>query len=183
MTPMDRRRAIHVSRFLSLVLRHRPDAAGVTLDREGWVDIDELLAGCAAHGASLTRDELLQLVRESDKQRFAVSGERIRANQGHSVDVDLALSPATPPPTLYHGTVDRFLAAIRREGLLPGARTHVHLSPDVETARRVGARRGAPVVLVVDAAAMASAGRVFYQSENGVWLTDRVPPEYLTFPP
>jgi putative RNA 2'-phosphotransferase len=112
-----------------------------------------------------------------------VSGDRIRASQGHSVEVDLGLSPAPPPATLFHGTVERFLASIRREGLVPGARTHVHLSADVETARRVGQRRGAPVVLVVDAAAMAAAGLTFRRSENGVWLTDRVPPEYLTFPP
>ncbi len=182
MSPMSRRQAIHASKFLSLVLRHRPDAAGVTLDAEGWVGIDELLAGCAARGVAITRAELLEVVRDSDKQRFAIDGERIRANQGHSVEIDLALPPSVPPARLFHGTVARFLASIVREGLLPGARRHVHLSPDVETARRVGMRRGEPVVLTVDAGAMTAAGLIFYRSENGVWLTDRVPPQFLTFP-
>ncbi len=180
---MNRRRAAHVSKFLSLVLRHRPEAAGVTLDREGWVRIDDLLAGCAAHGIAITRLELLDIVRGSDKQRFAVDRERIRANQGHSVAVELGLPPSVPPVTLFHGTVARFIASIRREGLLPGSRTHVHLSPDPETARRVAVRRGQPVVLVVDAGAMTAAGLPFYRSENGVWLTERVPPRYLMFPP
>ena len=180
---MKANRAVSTSKFLALVLRHRPDAAGVTLDAEGWVSIDDLVAGCVAHGHPITRAELLEIVRESDKQRFAVRGGFIRANQGHSVEVDLALPPMRPPPVLFHGTVPRFLASIRRCGLVRGERTHVHLSPDVETARRVGQRRGDAVVLVVDAAAMADAGIVFYRSENGVWLTDSVPPEYVTFPP
>lgn len=180
---MNPRQAVHVSKFLSLVLRHQPEAAGVTLDGEGWVRIDELLAGCAAHGVAITRLELLDLVRGSDKQRFAVEGERIRANQGHSVAIDLALPPSVPPAQLFHGTVGRFLASIRRQGLLPGSRTHVHLSPDLETARRVALRRGEPVVLPVDTGAMSAAGLTFHRSENGVWLTDRVPPQYLTFPP
>jgi len=111
-----------------------------------------------------------------------VRGELIRANQGHSLDVDLALSPVLPPATLFHGTVQRFLVSIRRDGLVRGKRTHVHLSPDVETARRVVQRRGDAIVVVIDAAAMAEAGLAFYRSENGVWLTDSVPPRYLTFP-
>lgn len=179
---MDRRRATHLSKFLSLVLRHEPKAAGIELDGNGWVAIDVLLAGCAAHGAAMTREELLQIVRASDKQRFAVDGDRIRANQGHSVRVDLALPTAIPPATLFHGTVARYLEAIRRDGLRPGARTHVHLSPDRETAHRVGQRRGQPIVLVVDAAGMSAAAFTFHRSENGVWLTEWVPPRYLTFP-
>lgn len=175
-------RRIRLSKFLSLVLRHDPGAAGIALDRNGWVEIDVLLAGCAAHGVPLTREELLEIVRTSDKQRFAIAGDRIRANQGHSVAVDLALPPADPPARLFHGTVERFLDAIRADGLRPRSRMHVHLSPDLETARRVGARRGAPVVLEVDAAAMAAAGFTFHRSENGVWLTAWVPPPYLKFP-
>lgn len=163
-------------------MRHAPEAAGVSLDANGWVDIDVLLAGCASKGVTLTREELLEIVRTSDKQRFAVAGNRIRANQGHSVRVNLALPAAAPPAILFHGTVERSLDAIRREGLRPRARTHVHLSADRENARRVGARRGAPVILEVDAAGMAAAGFTFVRSENGVWLTDRVPPLYLTFP-
>jgi putative RNA 2'-phosphotransferase len=179
----DGSRTIHLSKFLSLVLRHEPEAAGVQLDENGWVAIDVLLAGCAAHGVALTREELLELVRSSDKQRFAIVGDRIRANQGHSVPVDLALAAVPPPATLFHGTVARSLASIRREGLRPRARTHVHLSPDRETARRVGARRGSPVILEVDAAGMDAAGFTFHRSENGVWLTEWVPPRFLTFPP
>lgn len=175
-------RSIHLSKFLSLVLRHRPEAAGVQLDENGWVAIDVLLAGCAAHGVALTREELLELVRSSDKQRFAVVGDRIRASQGHSVPIDLALAAASPPATLFHGTVARFLDSIRRDGLRPRARTHVHLSLDRETARRVGARRGAPVILEVDAAGMDAEGFTFHRSENGVWLTEWVPPRFLTFP-
>lgn len=177
---MNANRATALSKFLALVLRHRPGAAGVALDAEGWVPMDELVAGCTAHGHPISREELLEIVRGSEKQRFAVRGHLIRANQGHSVDVDLALSPARPPATLFHGTVQRFLASIRRDGLVRGKRTHVHLSPDVVTARRVGQRRGNAVVLVIDAAAMADAGMVFYRSENGVWLTDSVPPGHLT---
>lgn len=180
---MDSRRATHLSRFLSLVLRHRPEAAGVRLDGQGWIAIDALLAGCAAHGVAMTRAELLEVVRTSDKRRFAVVGERIRANQGHSVPVDLALPPTLPPPVLFHGTVAAALASIRADGLRPGARAHVHLSADRETARRVGARRGPPVILEVDAAGMAGAAFAFHRSENGVWLTAWVPPRFLTFPP
>ncbi len=172
------------SKFLSLVLRHRPEAAGVVLDREGWASVDALLAGCAAHGRPITREELEHLVATSDKQRLAFSadGQRIRANQGHSVDVELGLRPIEPPPVLFHGTVARFLPSIRGDGLLRGARTHVHLSADVETAERVAARRGAPVIVRVDAAAMARDGFPFFCSANGVWLTEAVPPRYLTIP-
>jgi putative RNA 2'-phosphotransferase len=179
---MDPARALHLSRFLSLVLRHEPQAAGVELDANGWVAIDRLLAGCAAHGAALTREELLEIVRSSDKERFAVEGERIRANQGHSVRIALALPVAVPPTTLFHGTVARSLDAIRRDGLRPGARTHVHLSPDRETARKVGARRGIPIVLEVDAGGMTADAFTFHLSQNGVWLTEWVPPRYLRFP-
>ena len=172
---------VKVSKFLSLVLRHRPGAIGLTLDPQGWANVDELIARAAAKGQPLTRDLLGRLVAESDKRRFSFSddGARIRANQGHSVAVDLALEPLEPPETLYHGTVERFLESIEREGLRRGQRHHVHLSVDPETARAVGERRGVPIVLRVAAGAMWRDGFAFYRSANGVWLTELVPPSYL----
>ncbi len=172
---------VRLSRFLSLVLRHDPAAAGVALDDEGWVAIDALLAGVGRAGLSVTRAELLELVETSDKRRFAVdvSHDRIRANQGHSVPVDLGLAPVAPPPRLYHGTVARAVPTILREGLRPMARHHVHLSADVPTALRVGGRRGRPAVLRVDADGMDHAGHTFFRSANDVWLTAFVPAEYL----
>ncbi|MBP6628800.1 MAG: RNA 2'-phosphotransferase [Kofleriaceae bacterium] len=172
------------SKFLSLVLRHQPALIGIVLDDAGWTDVDTLLARAAAHGTRITRAELIELVAASDKQRFALSadGTRIRANQGHSVEVELALAPSTPPALLFHGTAVRFLASIRSGGLVRGARHHVHLSAEVDTAAKVGGRRGQAVVLRVRAGAMAADGHVFYRSANGVWLTDAVPAAYLEFP-
>ncbi|MFJ6389136.1 RNA 2'-phosphotransferase [Streptomyces sp. NPDC091972] len=178
----DERRTVKVSKYLSKHLRHQPERIGLTLDEAGWVEIDALIAAAAAHGFRFTRDELDHVVAANDKQRFAVEGTRIRASQGHSIDVDLGLPAATPPPYLYHGTVGRFLDAIRAEGLRPMNRHDVHLSADRETATRVGARRGRPVVLSVDAQAMHRDGHVFHVSANGVWLTQTVPPRYLRFP-
>ena len=171
----------HISKFLSFVLRHNPQAIGVTLDAEGWVPVDELLAAAARDGTSISREQLEEVVATNDKKRFAFSddGRLIRANQGHSVEVDLNLEPVEPPELLYHGTVDRFLESIRAKGLIRGNRHHVHMSADRETAARVGQRRGRPVVLVVEAARMHRAGHQFFCSENGVWLTEAVPAEYL----
>ncbi|WP_030193425.1 RNA 2'-phosphotransferase [Streptomyces sp. NRRL S-87] len=179
---MDERRTVKVSKYVSKHLRHQPERIGLALDPQGWVEIDDLLAAAAAHGFPLTRAELDHVVAANDKQRFAVEGTRIRANQGHTVAVDLGLPEAEPPAYLYHGTVPAVLAAIRTEGLRPMARHHVHLSADRETATRVGARRGRPVVLGVDAGAMRAAGHVFRISANGVWLVDAVPPQFLRFP-
>ncbi|WP_171168246.1 RNA 2'-phosphotransferase [Streptomyces sp. I05A-00742] len=178
---MNSGRTVRVSKYLSRHLRHDPGRIGIRLDAEGWVRIDELLAAAAAHGFPFSREELDHVVAVNDKQRFAVEGARIRARQGHSVTVDLALAPVEPPPYLYHGTVARNIAAIRAEGLRPMNRHHVHLSADRETATRVGARRGRPVVLPVDAGAMHAAGHVFLRTDNGVWLTDAVPPRFLRF--
>lgn len=178
---MDDRRTVKVSKYLSKHLRHQPERIGLTLDPAGWVEIDTLLAAAAAHGFPVTRAELDHVVAVNDKRRFAVEGGRIRASQGHSVEVALGLPPATPPPYLYHGTVARSLDAIRAEGLRPMNRHDVHLSADRETATRVGARRGRPVVLAVDAGAMHRDGHIFHVSANGVWLTDAVPPRYLRF--
>ncbi|MEU3736611.1 RNA 2'-phosphotransferase [Streptomyces sp. NPDC032198] len=176
------RRTVKVSKYLSKHLRHQPERIGLTLDESGWVEIDALIAAAAAHGFRFTRAELEHVVAVNDKQRFAVEHGRIRASQGHSVDVDLDLPPATPPAYLFHGTVARNIPAIRAEGLRPMNRHAVHLSPDRETATRVGARRGRPVVLSVDAGAMHRDGHVFQVSANGVWLTAAVPPGCLRFP-
>jgi putative RNA 2'-phosphotransferase len=172
------------SKFLSFVLRHRPDAIGIELDSNGWVGLDELIAAAASHGETLSRDLIRQVVEQNDKKRFALSedGERIRAVQGHSVSVDLQLEPTDPPRELFHGTATRFLASIRTEGLRSRSRQHVHLSADHETAVSVGSRHGKPVVLIVNASDMVAAGHKFYRSENGVWLTESVPAEFIVFP-
>ncbi len=174
-------RAVTISKFLSLVLRHKPERIGLRLDEAGWTGVDELLRDCHAHGFPLTREELKEVVRGSDKQRFSFSedGASIRANQGHSVRVELGYAPATPPGVLYHGTAERFLASIKEKGLIKGARHHVHLSLDTETARAVGKRYGKPLVLKVSSEQMHADGYVFYQSANNVWLVEHVPAKYL----
>jgi len=181
---MSEKKRLRLSKFLSLILRHEPQKVGLTLDAAGWVGVDELLEALARHGRAVTRAALDEVVATSDKKRFAFSddGLRIRASQGHSVEVDLGYAPATPPDVLYHGTVERFLPSIRQGGLVKGARHHVHLSVDVATATKVGDRRGEAVILTIDAAGMARAGLTFYVSANGVWLTDHVPARFITFP-
>ncbi len=178
---MDERQRVRISKFLSKHLRHAPDAIGITLDAAGWTDIDALLAACRAHGVTLDRAGLDEIVATSSKRRFAIddTGRRIRANQGHSVPVELGLPVLDPPAVLYHGTGAGTVAAILREGLRPMARHAVHLSPDVATATAVGARHGRPIVLVVDAAGMVAVGYQFARSDNGVWLVDAVPPMFL----
>ena len=180
---MDRA-LVSTSKFLSLILRHRPENIGLELDAQGWVDIEVLIRAANQSGKRLDHDLLLRVVHENDKQRFAISedGLMIRANQGHSVAVDLGLEPKVPPEVLYHGTVERFLASIQDRGLIPGSRQHVHLSPDARTAEIVGKRRGKPVVLVIAAAEMQRDGSVFFLSQNGVWLTDHVPARRIEFP-
>lgn len=173
-----------ISKFLSLVLRHQPEIVGIELDEAGWVDVALLLEKCAAHGKSFSREVLDEIVSTNPKQRFAISDDalRIRANQGHSVDVKLGHEVVEPPQQLFHGTVDRFLPLIREGGLAKMQRHHVHLSSSRETATQVGQRRGKPIILVVQAGAMARAGRTFFVSANGVWLTEHVPPEFIEFP-
>ncbi|WP_280724996.1 RNA 2'-phosphotransferase [Kitasatospora sp. MAA4] len=179
---MDEKRVVKTSKRLSKVLRHDPGALGLTLDEGGWVRVDTLLAAFAERGGRLTRAELDHVVETNNKRRFAYSedGLRIRASQGHTVEVDLGLAATEPPPVLFHGTAQSSVAAIFRDGLRPMARQDVHLSAETETATRVGARHGRPVVLRVDAAAMAADGHEFRVSANGVWLTDAVPPQYLS---
>lgn len=171
---------VKTSKRMAYVLRHRPDSIGITLTPEGWVRVDDLLRAFARHGTRITRDELEEVVATNDKRRFIIDGDRIRANQGHSVGVDLGLAPVTPPRMLFHGTARHNLDSIFLDGLIKGRRQHVHLSADTETAIKVGVRHGSPVVLVVDTMSMIAENRLFYRSENGVWLTDHVPPRHLT---
>lgn len=180
---MNDKQRTRTSKFLSLVLRHEPGRIGLALDASGWADVEELLVACHGHGMALERAELEEVVATSEKKRFALSddGRRIRANQGHSIDVALGYSPVPPPERLFHGTATRFLDSIRREGLHKRGRHHVHLSADTETAEKVGQRHGRPVILTVLAAAMHERGHRFFVSENGVWLTDHVPVEFIEF--
>src|SRR5262245_8485662 len=173
-----------ISKFLSYILRHRPDEIGIALDPNGWVPIADLLASLSAQGRTITRAELDEVVATNPKRRFAISedGLRIRASQGHSIEIDLGYEPAVPPELLFHGTATRLLELIRRQGLVKGARHHVHLSADESTARAVGERHGQSVVLMVRSGAMARDGLVFYISANGVWLADAVPYKYIDEP-
>lgn len=179
---MDQRKYdIKLGRFLSLVLRHNPGAAGISLDGHGWADVEELLEGVGRTGRQIDRETLERIVRENSKQRYSFNDghTKIRANQGHSLQVDVELREAPPPRYLYHGTAERFLPAIEAEGIKRMNRQHVHLSGDRRTAAAVGRRHGVPVVLRIDAGAMARNGAPFYRSENGVWLCPYVPPEYF----
>jgi putative RNA 2'-phosphotransferase len=169
---MDARR---LSKYLSLILRHQPERGGITLDHEGWADLHLIIQ----NAPGVTREAIEQVVAGNDKQRFTIEGDRIRANQGHSVPVELNLQTLPPPEVLYHGTFPGVVAAIRREGLLKMARHHVHLAEDSGTAVTVGRRSGTPVLFKVHAGRMHLAGHNFFRSVNGVWLAEYVPPEYL----
>jgi putative RNA 2'-phosphotransferase len=175
-------KSTEVSKFLSFVLRHSPDAIGITLDREGWADIAALITGAAATGKILSVAQITDIVATNAKKRFEISpdGLKIRAVQGHSADsVDIDYPVAVPPDTLFHGTAERFLSSIMAQGLLAGERHHVHLSSDNATAISVGSRHGAPCVLLVNTGQMVLDGHKFYQAKNGVWLTLTVPQQYL----
>ena len=182
---MNEKRAVAVSKYLSRHLRHAPADLGLTLEPGGWVAVDELLSAAGDAGFPITRDELAAVVAGSDKQRFAFddAGTMIRANQGHSVAVDLELSPVRPPDELFHGTPVESRAVIVETGLSRMNRHHVHLSADVDTAVRVGRRRGLPVVFSVDSGTMDKDGYTFFLSANGVWLVDHVPARYLRIHP
>ncbi|MER8506520.1 RNA 2'-phosphotransferase [Mesorhizobium sp. M0199] len=170
---------IQISKFMSLVLRHAPNEAGLTLDENGWTDFNKLCAAIQAKfGTSAA--EVVRIIDENPKKRFAIDGDRVRAVQGHSVEIDLGLSPSIPPTVLYHGTKEEFLPSILREGLISQSRQHVHLSKDIETAVIVAQRRkGRSVILRIDSENMAKNGPLFFLSENGVWLTSHVLPRYL----
>ncbi len=178
---MSRDRFTRISKFLSYVLRHRPQAIGLALDAQGWASIDELIEKARPQMA-LNRELIEQVVSTNDKQRFALSedGTHIRASQGHSLDVDIGLEPCVPPALLYHGTATRFMDSINRDGLVSGRRQHVHLSLDAETAHAVGRRHGKPVILQIDTKAMHEQGMLFYVSANGVWLTEHVPTRFIS---
>ena len=169
-----------ISIYLSFLLRHHPEAAGITLDELGWANVSELLEGVSKR-YPLGMDLLEQIVAEDSKQRYSFNEDRtlIRANQGHSIPVDVELPEKKPPRILYHGTGEKFVNSIDRQGLLPRGRLYVHLSPDEATAKAVGARHGKPVIYQVLAGEMADQGFTFYQSVNGVWLTKKVPAEFL----
>lgn len=181
---MTNKEIIRTSKFLSLILRHEPERVGITLDAAGWIDVETLLHAVSKHGVLLTREALQHIIATSDKKRFAFSddGRRIRANQGHSVEVDLQYSPVVPPDFLYHGTATRFLDSIREKGLLKMDRHHVHLSAETVATLEVGARRGRPVLLTIRAGEMHRAGHIFYRSANGVWLVEAVSPQFIDFP-
>lgn len=178
---MEEQHKKHVSKFLSLILRHKPETVGMELDENGWADVAELMTKMAQHQCVFTKEELEEVVATNDKKRFAFNEThtRIRASQGHSVNIDLSLQESEPPEYLYHGTAERFLEVIKREGLMKMSRQHVHLSSDKEMAAKVGGRHGKPVVLRVSSGRMHKDGIPFYLSENNVWLTDTVPVQYI----
>lgn len=176
---------VKVSKFLSRHLRHDPGRLGLTLAPGGWVEVDALLSACAKRGVSISRAQLEAVVRGSDKQRFGFdeTGTRIRANQGHTVDIDLQLAAMAPPDSLFHGTGEQTVPAIERHGLSKMGRHHVHLSRDLQTAVKVGERHGRPAVFVVASGRLHADGATFYCSANGVWLVDHVPAAYLSLTP
>lgn len=169
-----------ISKYISLILRHKPEVIGIKLDAHGWAEVDALLAGMSKK-YMIDREILEDIVRTDNKQRYSFNEDRtkIRANQGHSIQVDVELSVSEPPKTLYHGTAERFAASIEAKGLLHGNRLYVHLSPDTETAEKVGRRHGKPVIYLVNSGQMYQDGYSFYLSANGVWLTKTVPAQYL----
>lgn len=177
---MNNTNITQISKYLSLILRHQPQSIGLVLDPNGWANVDDLLAKSKLQ---ISFQQLLEVVATNDKQRFILNEDKtkIRANQGHSVKIDLDLKPQTPPSILYHGTVDKFLSSIQTQGLQKMNRNHVHLSKDISTAQKVGSRRGLPIILKINPEAMIHDGFLFYCSENGVWLTDSVPAKYIDF--
>lgn len=170
-----------LSKFISLVLRHQPDAAHITLDEHGWANVEELLAGINETGRKIDIEILEEIVVTDNKQRYSFNHDKtlIRANQGHSIPVDVELKEQEPPEFLYHGTATRFLESIMAEGLKPMSRLYVHLSKDIETAIKVGKRHGEPVILKIHSGEMYKEGYKFYLSENGVWLAEKVDVKYF----
>ena len=176
---MNEKEKTSASRFISLILRHDPQKIDITLEHDGWADTDALLEGMNRAGYRVSLEELKEIVTTNNKQRFKFSDDytKIRANQGHSVNVDVDLKEIEPPSVLYHGTATKYVQSIKNEGLISKSRLHVHLSSDKETAAKVGARHGKAVVLTIDSARMSKNGFKFYLSDNNVWLTNAVPVE------
>lgn len=179
MTEQDKKR---IGKFLSLILRHDPAKINIELDEQGWANVQELINKCKKHRYHFSMEDLIEIVETNDKQRYSFNEKRnkIRANQGHSIDIDLALSPVEPPLYLYHGTATRFIPSIMKEGIVRGSRQHVHLSKDKDTATKVGSRHGKPQILTILSGQMHSDGILFYQSDNGVWLTDYIDVKYIS---
>lgn len=179
MTEQDKKR---IGKFLSLILRHHPDKIGIELDEQGWANVKELIEKCKKHRYHFSMEDLIEVVETNDKKRYSFNEKRskIRANQGHSIDIDLALSAIEPPEFLYHGTATRFISSIMKEGIVKGGRQHVHLSKEKETATKVGSRHGKPAILTILSGQMHRDGVLFYQSDNGVWLTDYVDVKYIS---
>ncbi|MDJ1176699.1 RNA 2'-phosphotransferase [Roseofilum capinflatum] len=182
MTP---KRLTQISKYLSKHLRHQPERIGLTLEMGGWVEVHQLLHACRNHQFPISFLELEEVVKTNDKKRFSFNETqtKIRANQGHSYPIDLQLEPIEPPPVLYHGTHQKAISSILKQGLLKQSRHHVHLSSEIATAVQVGQRRGKPVVLEIAAQTLHHQGYIFYRSDNGVWLVEAVPPEYLKIIP
>ncbi|OWP87928.1 RNA 2'-phosphotransferase [Flavobacterium covae] len=178
---MNEKEIKNISKFLSLILRHSPETINLKLDENGWADVEELITKSNKNRKLLDFETLQYVVETNDKKRFSFNDDltKIRANQGHSISVDLELQPQTPPDELYHGTVAKFMDAILKDGLQKMSRQHVHLSKDKETAIKVGNRRGGAIILKINTHQMTKDGYLFYCSENGVWLTDEVPPKYI----
>lgn len=172
----------NLSKFISLILRHKPETIGITLDEHGWADVGELIAGIVSTpGNEIDMETLEEIVRTDEKQRYSFNDDHtlIRANQGHSIPVDVELEEKVPPAVLWHGTGEKYVSSIDSQGLIPKSRLYVHLSKDTETAGKVGSRHGRPVIYKVDCKKMSEDGHRFFLSANGVWLTKTVPPEYL----
>ena len=176
------KRMINTSKFISLILRHRPGIIGITLDEHGWADVQELISGVNdSEGHTLDMETLEEIVRTDEKQRYSFNEDHnlIRANQGHSIPVDVELKEMVPPAILWHGTGEKYVPSIDNQGLIPKGRLYVHLSSDTETARKVGSRHGKPVIYEIDCRKMSEDGYRFYLSENGIWLTKSVPAKYM----
>ena len=176
------KRMINTSKFISLILRHRPGIIGITLDEHGWADVQELISGVNnSEGHTLDMETLEEIVLTDEKQRYSFNEDHtlIRANQGHSIPVDVELKEMVPPAILWHGTGEKYVPSIDKQGLIPKGRLYVHLSSDTETARKVGSRHGKPVIYEIDCRKMGEDGYRFYLSENGIWLTKSVPAKYM----
>ena len=180
---MSGKRNVILGKFISKILRHQPGLIGISLDEHGWADVQDLIAGVRAAGhPDFDMAVLEEIVETNNKKRYSFSDDKqlIRANQGHSIPVDVELPVTSPPATLWHGTADRFVPSIMEQGIRSMSRLYVHLSPDMETALKVGRRHGKPVILRIDSGQMKADGAVFYLSVNGVWLTKVVPAKYIT---